>query len=360
MDNLQEQIVTSDDTCTQQEEVNHNNQLAAKKTFTGTGWKYSVFVIAATVFQVVLATIGGMIGEKVTQAPWFSWSLIAIPIYFIAFPILILISGKKGVAKPKSQSIGFGKFVKYIFIGAGCCGVGNVIGLIVQFAIILPFGVDAGSSNALANLMIDSQPFYRILTVGVLAPIFEELIFRKFLIDRIGKYGEKTAIVASGLMFGLFHGNFQQFFFATMLGMFWAYIYLKTGKVWYTMLLHAIINLSTSVITVFLLQRIDYDEISRFSNISPKTMTPEMVTAMLPTMIYGLWMMFLIGCCILGVILFLCSLKKIKIEKRENDLPKKSGKYAFANWGMILFYVLNGLMFVYYYVTVIAGAGTTL
>ena len=70
------------------------------------------------------------------------------------------------------------------------------------------------------------------------APVVEEFIFRKFLIDRVYRYGEWVAILTSGLMFGLFHENLAQFFFATLIGCFFAFFYilrvlrLLTGKLW--------------------------------------------------------------------------------------------------------------------------------
>ena len=43
-------------------------------------------------------------------------------------------------------------------------------------------------------------------------------MFRKLLIDRIVPFGQRVAVVVSGLAFGLFHGNFYQFFYAFSLG----------------------------------------------------------------------------------------------------------------------------------------------
>ena len=44
-------------------------------------------------------------------------------------------------------------------------------------------------SSKLVNLLINSNSFVRILIVGVIAPIFEELIFRKVLIDHVAPKG---------------------------------------------------------------------------------------------------------------------------------------------------------------------------
>ena len=104
---------------------------------------------------------------------------------------------------PEKNKFGFGKFIVGLFLMIGAVGVGAVVGTAVNFAFTLPFGVKVTDTNALANLMTGSNAFWRILTVGVLAPIVEELVFRKFLIDRVVKYGEWVAIITSGLMFGL-------------------------------------------------------------------------------------------------------------------------------------------------------------
>ncbi len=85
-----------------------------------------------------------------------------------------------------------------------------------------------------------------IFTV-VAAPLIEELVFRKFICDRLTRFGEKQAIVISGLLFSLYHATFQQFLYAFALGCFFAHIYIRTGKLRYTIMLHAIVNFFGSV-----------------------------------------------------------------------------------------------------------------
>ena len=59
----------------------------------------------------------------------------------------------------------------------------------------------------------------------------------------------------SGIMFGLLHGNFQQFFFAALVGMLFAYVYIRTGRIRYSIYLHMAINLSSSLVVQTLLQK---------------------------------------------------------------------------------------------------------
>lgn len=85
------------------------------------------------------------------------------------------------------------------------------------------------------------------LVTVVVAPIFEELVFRKFVLDRVGDQGEGIAVLSSALIFGLAHQNAGQFFLAFFLGLLFARIYLRTGKIVYTMLLHFMINMSATL-----------------------------------------------------------------------------------------------------------------
>ena len=92
--------------------------------------------------------------------------------------------------------------------------------------------------------------FLGVLVVGILAPIVEEIIFRKLLIDNMSKYGIVASVTISAFLFGLFHGNLAQFFYAWALGIIFGFVYVYTGKIIYTILLHMSGNLVSSGIIV--------------------------------------------------------------------------------------------------------------
>ena len=106
------------------------------------------------------------------------------------------------------------------------------------------------------------NPLYSILVMVILAPVLEEYIFRKLLIDRLSKYGELTAMLFSATVFGLFHMNFFQFFYAFGLGLLFAYIYTRTRNLLYPVLLHMIINFQGSVLAPWLLSSVDLELIT--------------------------------------------------------------------------------------------------
>ena len=170
----------------------------------------------------------------------------------IGFPFIWLLM--KGIPKVKIEqhSISFSQWFTYLCMSEALIIAGSMIGNSIHSALTLPFS--GNDLNNATNLMQNSNVVIRTLVVGIGAPVFEELIFRKVLIDRTIKYGEYVSIVLSGMMFGLLHGNFQQFFFAALIGMLFAYIYIRTGRVRYTIFLHMAINLSSALVLQTLLQ----------------------------------------------------------------------------------------------------------
>lgn len=89
-----------------------------------------------------------------------------------------------------------------------------------------------------------------LLSVGVLAPIIEELFFRFLMVRRL-RNKPALAIILPALLFGIVHGNIVQGSYAFILGMFFAVLYLKTDNLLVTILLHMGIN-SSSVFFSFL------------------------------------------------------------------------------------------------------------
>ena len=334
-----------------------------KKVAVKIGWKYFVFGVVVIIAQYIYAWL---LPEKYYTESWANFLQIIIPTYCIAFPVLCLLVCKMPKVQIEKKKMGFWKIVLTVIIGSGICGVGMVIGTVVGELITLPFGVSASDNNSLGNLMIMSDPFWRILTVGILAPIFEELIFRKLLIDRVIKYGEFCAIMMSGIMFGLFHGNFAQFFFATGLGMLFAFVYARTGKIWYTILLHMVVNMTTSVVTTPLAMKVleHMEVINKISELSTRPNelmayleNPEVMQVYGYMMVYACWMMFLAVCALTGVILFFVFLKKFKLK--ETPMGVKNGTVflkSFVNGGMILFILMSAFLFVLYYVSMILSA----
>ena len=80
------------------------------------------------------------------------------------------------------------------------------------------------------------------LYAGFFGPVSEELIFRGAGLRTFEKYGKVFAILMSSLIFGLFHGNIPQFFFAAFVGIIFSYVTLEYSILW-AMVFHVFNNL---------------------------------------------------------------------------------------------------------------------
>lgn len=101
----------------------------------------------------------------------------------------------------------------------------------------------SSSEIEFAELMY-SHPWYVLLLALVIAPIFEEIIFRKYVLGILAKdFSKRSAILLSSLLFGAFHLNIRQFLFASLLGFLLAEIAWITGRLSLAIFTHFAFNL---------------------------------------------------------------------------------------------------------------------
>jgi hypothetical protein len=85
-----------------------------------------------------------------------------------------------------------------------------------------------------------------------LAPIFEEFLFRGYLLNKWGaKIGILKAMVASSLLFAFLHFDILVLLAYFAIGVFYSLIYLKTKKLIVPIILHSLTNLISSVSVFF-------------------------------------------------------------------------------------------------------------
>ena len=106
------------------------------------------------------------------------------------------------------------------------------------------------SSNAVTAIESALPPAISVIAFAVVAPVAEEVIFRRLLLDRIRIFGDGAAILIGGAAFGLFHGNLNQTLYAFALGAVFTAIVLMTNRIRYTIAIHMVIN-GISVLTTF-------------------------------------------------------------------------------------------------------------
>ena len=156
--------------------------------------------------------------------------------------------------------------------------------------------------------------------------LLEELVFRKFIIDRIRPYGEFLAVLFSALTFGMFHGNFYQLFYAFAIGFVLAFIYVRTKNIIYPVILHIAFN--------------TYSVVQQSFMTASKTFSDIKIVSYMFTGLYYLMIGALLALTVLGVIKLIKSIKKFYFLKNYYELSKgKAVLYSLVNAGMIMFSV---------------------
>ncbi|MDB3870845.1 DUF805 domain-containing protein [Euryarchaeota archaeon] len=97
------------------------------------------------------------------------------------------------------------------------------------------------------------------ISFAITAPIFEEILFRGYLLDKIrSSYSDNFTIISTGFLFGMMHWNiffwsdFAQVGSATIGGFLYAWLRIKTGSLWPSMICHSLWN-GTIFILVFVI-----------------------------------------------------------------------------------------------------------
>lgn len=316
-----------------------------RKTFSRIGFALSAIVVVSFIAQLLCVMIPKLIwGENnwFSTSAWGFWIISFAPIYFFAIPSGLLIMRKIPAQRPEEHKLGVGKFLLLLPIVFFIMYTGNIIGN--TLSMILSGGK---AQNALLDYALDTNPL-KVVVMVVLAPLLEELVFRKWLIDRTRCYGEKLAVFFSALTFGLLHQNLFQFFYAFGIGLILAYIYLRTGRLRYTVLMHAIVNFMGAVIAPWIMSLIDLDAISSMASSATADEIVATLLQILPGLIvFVLYSSILMGLSVLGLVLFLVFKRKIIWKPAENQLPHDAAvKTVYKNVGMILYIILCAVFIV--------------
>lgn len=87
--------------------------------------------------------------------------------------------------------------------------------------------------------------FYNLISTILIAPIFEELFYRRFLLEKLSnRYNPNLSIIISSLCFSIMHIETPNNLIPTFIsGIIFGIIYIKTKKIGYSIMLHFFVNL---------------------------------------------------------------------------------------------------------------------
>ena len=229
-------------------------------------WFGGVIMFAGYIVSSLLVGFSSLILKVIfqidfMQKPWFLMigNAIIFPSIIASFDFLV-VRPKTG----KSLNFNFSptNFSTYLLIFPMMFGM-MLVGEFVtsQIPTTGPFFGDFYKFfEGLMSNLVDDQTVM-VITAVIMAPIFEEIIFRGIMQKGMMNNGVEPwkAILFSSILFGLIHGNPWQFVGATLLGCVLGLVYYKTKSLLLPMLLHGFNNLCSAIL-IFYTQKESFAE----------------------------------------------------------------------------------------------------
>lgn len=246
-----------------------------------------------------------------------------IALYGISIPAFFAVSSILPTVRPQKEKMGAGKWL----IGLCICLLlmtagGYISNIFVSFVNALTGGT---LINPVETMIDKTSVWVDILLMVILAPILEELLFRRVLCNKLLALGEGFAVVVSGVIFGLAHGNLFQAPYALLVGLMLGFIYVKTGNIMYTIGYHMVLNLFGGVIAPWVVERIDLEGLDALLSEAEPAVEElvEMLIAMIPLLLYE---MVIFGLSAVGLVFFIIAIIKKQIRFESGIIPPAKEK----------------------------------
>lgn len=309
-----------------------------RRQYSHIGWVMTMMLVFSILLPNISAIIAKVLWPNYTGNMWAVFAVNYGLFYLLGYPYACLMMRLRTVGVPPKANMKPLQFCAALPVCITLMYAGSLLGNMLNAVI----GVLRGEmpTNDLQGMLENTDTGVVILFVVILGPLMEELLFRKALVDVLYPLGETACVLLGGLIFGLIHGNFYQFFYAFLIGGLFTLIYCRTGKVRYTVVLHMLVNLQGSVLAPWILSLLDTTALEEGNYAQLLADNP---FGLLLYMGYCLLMLALAAA---GVALLILGFKKMRPKKSAVPLfhPLRT---ALINPGIIVFLIAGLAMILY-------------
>ncbi len=228
------------------ERKKHEKKIKKLGTYTGITLLILLGISVLMSFLIVLPTFSQLYDTSLTFASSFAvfYSVISVGGAFLIGSKLFKHSkalGKINYNAPQDKT----KAVLLVLMGFGGCLVANYV---TVFFRVFAEAIGVYSDY---NALDDPQSILDVIMIficsAIIPPLVEEFAMRGVLMQSLRKYGNAFAIVATALIFGIFHGNAVQMPFAFLCGLFIGYAVIASESLWTGIIIHGLMNAMSSV-----------------------------------------------------------------------------------------------------------------
>lgn len=232
------------------------NQLPEKRLYNIIGkgaFFFNTGAILAALLLIVVIEFCAVLNPNSEITTTGGWLLVinAVAVYGIAPLILWRIIRKipiyEGTISPLRKDLPPAAETAIVTVVA--IGIPYIVNLISSWIErIAEQGANIELNDPIEVTAADSPQVLWFLSVVIVAPVVEELVFRKMLLTRMRWAGDRAALILSSAFFAVFHGNLQQAAYAFPMGLVIGYLMLRTGNVLYPIICHTCCNLVTGIL----------------------------------------------------------------------------------------------------------------
>lgn len=197
-------------------------------------------------FGMIIGFIIGLLGLG-TESTFFGVGTLCGQI--MSFAVVIFIGIKKSKNRFneifKFNNVSFDLWIVVIIFTIGLVLILTEIDNIFNYFLPMPEFL----KGTFETIMV-KQIFVISIILIVIVPAFtEEMFFRGILLTGFNEnYSERKSIIISSLLFGIIHLNPWQFLPAFIIGLFSAWIFVRTKSIWLSIYIHLFNNLSAVIL----------------------------------------------------------------------------------------------------------------
>lgn len=231
-----------------------------------------LLIVAASILFTALASVLALFNIDIFGGS-FAFQLIISQVIFASPVALYMIFCSKSTTVLRFNKISFVNILLTIVLYICLNPVLNFLSMVSMLY----------SSNAIASVMLgvsDEMPFVVGLFLIAILPAFcEELCYRGFFYNTYRQYSGFGAVLLSGVLFGLTHGNFNQFTYAVVFGICFALIVEATDSIWSTIVIHTLVN-GVSCVSIYVMPKLFtlLQQLYNTAMAEGDTMTMELIT----------------------------------------------------------------------------------
>ncbi|WDV46964.1 CPBP family intramembrane metalloprotease [Clostridiaceae bacterium M8S5] len=187
----------------------------------------------------------------------------------------------------------FNRKKRNISIYAVVLGISINIIAIIMLNIIDINTYNTDNLKTIQNIITENNLIASIITIGIIIPIFEEILFRGIVFNKLKQlFNIEIVIILQAFLFGLYHGEIVQIIFTIFLGLTLGLTYYYTESIYIPILIHA----SNNILSIISMKYLSTFEIS----------------------IYVLFLSVM-----LSIVVFIFIINQIKKEKQNNQENKQ-------------------------------------